>query len=128
VNFEEYLSSKKIDSDAFRNAEPVVWETWKRELEQMHPNSFTIQKLNLINPVRRKYPLKPAFAEASAGKQVLKSQPERILTESKELASKPVADTNSEKTENTVAPSQTTPPATKPAVARPVFKPKPKIN
>jgi hypothetical protein len=123
VNFEEYLSSKKIDSDAFRNAEPVVWETWKRELEQMHPNSFTIQKLNLINPVRRKYPLK----------HIVKSQPEKIPAEkqearSKELESTPVADTTSEKTENTVAPSQTTPPATKPAVARPVFKPKPKIN
>jgi hypothetical protein len=116
VNFEEYLSSKKIDSDAFRNAEPVVWETWKTELEQMHPNSFTIQKLNLINPFRRKYPLK----------QVVKSQEQEAR--SQELESKPVADTNPEKTENTVAPSQTTPPATKPAVARPVFKPKPKIN
>ena len=53
--FEIYLQSKKIDSEAFRKAEPEVWQAWKREFEQMHPNSFTVQKLNLINPVRRKY-------------------------------------------------------------------------
>lgn len=58
VNFEEYLASKKIDSDAFRKAEEKIWTSWKEELEQMHPNSFTVQKLNLINPIRRKYPLK----------------------------------------------------------------------
>jgi hypothetical protein len=54
-SFEAYLISKKIDSVAFRNAEPEVWSTWKKEFEQIHPNSFTVQKLNLINPVRRKY-------------------------------------------------------------------------
>lgn len=128
MNFEEYLSSKKIDSDAFRNAEPAVWEAWKTELEQMHPNSFTIQKLNLINPVRRKYPLKqvvrseePSSAKATSGEQGARSK-EGIQE------AKPVADTNPEKSENTVPPSQTTPPAPKPGVARPVFKPKPKIN
>ena len=56
--FEAYLISKKIDSDAFNSAEPGVWTAWKREFEEMHPNSFTVQKLNLINPVRRKYPLR----------------------------------------------------------------------
>jgi hypothetical protein len=55
--FEAYLSSKRIDSAAFRSAEPELWESWKNEFEQMHPNSFTVQKLNLINPVRRKYQL-----------------------------------------------------------------------
>lgn len=54
-SFEEYLISKKIDSEAFKNAEPEVWKAWKMEFEQVHPNSFTVQKLNLINPVRRKY-------------------------------------------------------------------------
>jgi hypothetical protein len=58
VNFEAYLISKKIDSEAFRKAEASVWESWSMEFEQMHPNSFTSQKLYLINPVRRKYPLK----------------------------------------------------------------------
>lgn len=55
--FEEYLISKKIDSARFKEAEPEVWHAWKREFDQMHPNSFTVQKLNLINPVRRKYQL-----------------------------------------------------------------------
>jgi hypothetical protein len=55
--FEQYLISKRIDSGRFRNAEPELWESWKREFEQMHPNSFTVQKLNLINPIRRKYHL-----------------------------------------------------------------------
>jgi hypothetical protein len=58
VNFEEYLISKKIDGEAFFKAEPVMFNTWKKEFEQMHPNSFTVQKLNLINPIRRKYQLK----------------------------------------------------------------------
>ena len=56
-HFEDYLTSKKIDSQAFRNAEPELWNAWKKEFEQVHPNSFTVQKLNLINPVRRKYML-----------------------------------------------------------------------
>lgn len=61
--FEAYLASKRIDSGAFRNAEPELWESWKNDFNQMHPNSFTVQKLNLINPVRRKY-LLATFTEA----------------------------------------------------------------
>ncbi len=84
--FEAYLGSKMIDSGAFRKAEPDVWDSWKREFEQMHPLSFTVQKLNLINVVRRKYLLaikaqtKPADlppdaipnAPARPGKPVMK--------------------------------------------------------
>lgn len=90
MNFEEYLRSKKIDAVAFQQAEPKTFETWRSEFAEMHPNSFTIQKLNLINPVRRKYRL-----SESAG-------PEQILPEAK-------------------GPS-------KPGTARPIIKPKPKIN
>lgn len=57
VQFEAYLSAKKIDSEAFRKAEPDVWKAWKIEFEQIHPNSFTFQKLNVINAVRRRYRL-----------------------------------------------------------------------
>lgn len=56
--FEAYLTSKKVDSDAFKKAEPDLWNSWKEDFGQMHPNSFTVQKLNLINPIRRKYQLK----------------------------------------------------------------------
>ena len=57
TGFEEYLRSKKIDSDLFKTAEPGMWAEWNKEFALMHPNSFTVQKLNLINPIRRKYQL-----------------------------------------------------------------------
>jgi hypothetical protein len=57
VSFEEYLSGKKIDSHAFKLAEAARWEQWRTEFEQLNPTSFTVQKLYLINPIRRKYPL-----------------------------------------------------------------------
>ena len=57
MDFESYLISKRIDSARFNQAEPDVWQSWKRDFEQMHPNSFTVQKLNMINPIRRKYQL-----------------------------------------------------------------------
>ena len=68
MNFEEYLINKKIDGEAFLKAEPTLFNTCKREFEQMHPNSFTVQKLNLINPVRRKYQLKEVPGK-TAGKE-----------------------------------------------------------
>jgi hypothetical protein len=57
MEFEVYLTSKRIDSARFAHAEPQLWQSWKLEFEQLHPNSFTVQKLNLINPIRRKYQL-----------------------------------------------------------------------
>ena len=66
LTFEAYLVSKKIDSDAFRSAEPDLWNAWKEEFGEMHPNSFTVQKLNLINPIRRKYHLATATEEKKA--------------------------------------------------------------
>ena len=56
MTFEEYLTSKKIDSLAFLNAEPEKYKEYKEIFEQMHPNSFSMQKLNMINPIRRRYP------------------------------------------------------------------------
>ncbi len=77
--FEEYLKSKRIDSVRFRQAESDLWESWKREFDQMHPNSFTVQKLNLINPVRRKYTLiateevrKPEGATPKPGRPMIR--------------------------------------------------------
>lgn len=65
MSFEEYLISKKIDGDAFAKGEPGLFESWRLEFEQVHPNSFTVQKLNLINPIRRKYQLKTAEVKAT---------------------------------------------------------------
>ncbi len=58
MNFEEYLISKKIDSQAFHVVEPDLWNEWSGLFEAMSPASFTAQKLYLINPIRRKYQLK----------------------------------------------------------------------
>ena len=58
MTFEEYLISKKIDSNAFLAAEPSLWKEWSAIFDQVSPASFTAQKLYLINPIRRKYQLK----------------------------------------------------------------------
>ena len=55
MNFEDYLQAKKIDAAGFSEAEPELFLLWKMDFSQMHPNSFTMQKLNLINSIRRKY-------------------------------------------------------------------------
>ncbi|MEJ0031783.1 MAG: hypothetical protein WDO15_16030 [Bacteroidota bacterium] len=55
MTFEEYLISKKVDSTAFRNAEPDRWKEWEQLFSQVSEASFTAQKLYLINPIRRKY-------------------------------------------------------------------------
>lgn len=102
MDFEAYLVSKKIDSNLFRSQEPQLWSAWKTEFEQVHPNSFTAQKLYLINPVRRKYTLKIEKAV----------QP-------------PVA---AEKKTEVQPTSENPTPAAKPVVPRPVFKPKPKTT
>lgn len=57
MTFEEYLIGKKIDSAAFQVAEPTRWQEWNNLFNQVSPTSFTAQKLYLINPTRRKYPL-----------------------------------------------------------------------
>jgi len=104
VNFEAYLSSKKIDSAAFKKAEPVLWESWRKEFDLIHPNSFTAQKLYLINPIRRKYQL------------ALETLPEVIKSVEKiSVAETAVTQPSVEATGTPVA---------KPAVARPVMKPK----
>lgn len=97
--FEEYLVKKKIDSQAFKEHERELWERWKFEFEQIHPNSFTAQKLYLINPIRLKYRLK----------EELPVKPDETTSTEKESISAPVA---------------------KPIMkaAKPVFKPKPKMD
>ena len=102
MNFEEYLRSKKIDSGAFRAAEEELWEGWKKEFELMSESSFTSQKLYLINPVRRKHPLA-----------------NDIQVNTSPAPSGPMEDTN----ESIVTPKPSSTP-----IARPVFRPKPKMN
>lgn len=93
MNFSEYLVGKKIDERAFAAGDAATFQEWKMEFEQMHANSFTVQKLNLINPIRRKYTLKQTEAPTPS-------------------------------TEQKVEGPMTT---AAPKVAKPVFKPKPKL-
>jgi hypothetical protein len=58
MTFEEYLAGKKIDEQPFKQHEPIRFNAWKIEFEQLHPESFTTQKKFLINEVRRKYLLR----------------------------------------------------------------------
>lgn len=55
MSFEEYLTTKKINIDRFREAEPMLYAEWQQEFMQMHPESFTVQKKFLLNDTRRKY-------------------------------------------------------------------------
>jgi len=55
MDFEEYLHSKKIDSAVFKANEESNFSKMEKLYDQMHPDSFTAQKLFLINPLRRKY-------------------------------------------------------------------------
>ncbi len=55
MKFDEYLSEKKIDSAKYKHAEPAQYEEFLKIFDQMHPESFTQQKLFLINKIRRAY-------------------------------------------------------------------------
>jgi hypothetical protein len=108
VDFEAYLTSKKIDAASFRKAEPELWAEWNTEFAQMHPESFTMQKLNLINPIRRKYTL-------------------HILPPKKVEPPPTPATTQSAPPAEEVKPVVQSPAKPKPVMAKPVFKPKPKM-
>lgn len=56
MDFDSYLKNKKIDPSLFQKAEPKLWHEFKTIFDQVHPDSFTAQKLFLINGIRRKYP------------------------------------------------------------------------
>lgn len=64
MTFKEYLNSKKIDAKAFALNEADWFMELKSVFDQVHPESFTAQKLFLINRIRRKYPLSEIAEEA----------------------------------------------------------------
>lgn len=53
--FEDYLKDKKIDPEAFKVTEPETYKQFRDQFLQLHPGSFTMQKLFYINILRRKY-------------------------------------------------------------------------
>ncbi|MFY0592880.1 MAG: hypothetical protein JXQ92_09555 [Roseivirga sp.] len=58
MSFDSYLLKKKIDSKEFAKGDPEQFQSFKQLFDQVHPDSFTAQKLFLINKVRRTFPLK----------------------------------------------------------------------
>ncbi|CAN5124640.1 hypothetical protein BH23BAC1_BH23BAC1_31340 [soil metagenome] len=57
MDFHEYLIKKNIDPAKFEKGDPDRWADFKNLYEQVHPASFTAQKLYLINRIRRQFPL-----------------------------------------------------------------------
>lgn len=118
MTFEDYLISKKIDREAFLQAEPALFESWRSEFVQLHPSSFTGQKLYLINPIRRKYILKEVEKnKVNEAKPVPADAPPQDLT----VATQSLTGTTESALEGkpTVSPVKS---------ARPVFRPKPKTS
>lgn len=66
MEFDVYLKEKKIDPELFLKNETEEFHEWKRIFDQVHPNSFTQQKLFLINKIRRTYPLKEATTDVNS--------------------------------------------------------------
>lgn len=70
MTFEEYLTSKKIDAIRFKKSEATQYEEWSILFEQMHAESFTAQKLFLINSLRRRFQLKEQEAKTERKPQM----------------------------------------------------------
>ena len=61
--FKEYLLNKKIDWKSFEENEADRFSEFSVQFFQMHPDSFTSQKLYLINQIRRRYPVDFSITE-----------------------------------------------------------------
>ncbi len=63
MKFDEYLTGKKIDPQKYKQAESVQYLEFQKIFDLIHPESFTQQKLFLLNKIRRAYKLE-GIAEA----------------------------------------------------------------
>ena len=52
---EHYLIKKKIDPIKFKRDEGPLYLIFENTYLEIHPKSFTAQKLFLLNKIRRKY-------------------------------------------------------------------------
>lgn len=115
MTFEDYWTSKKVDSDAYQATEPHQWEEFKSIFKQMHPKSFTMQKLNLINGLRRRFPL----TEEPLQKESLKPKVTRPVLKKKDNQTIPSKE--NQRTKPVMKPKAST---AKPKITKPVVKPK----
>ncbi len=79
MSFEDYLKAKRIDASRYKRAESSQYEGFEKLFLQMHPDSFTAQKLFLINGIRRRFPLKE---EAKTTERKVQARP-RIVPKPK---------------------------------------------
>lgn len=84
------MISKKIDSDQFKENEAHLWDAWKVLFEQVHPKSFTAQKLYLINAIRRKYPYQEKTVISKVMPKEKQASPKRRPLKLKIVTAKPV--------------------------------------
>ena len=54
--FDDYLSQKHINAEKFKLNDAAIYLSWASIFTKMHPKSFSLQKLFLLNKVREKYP------------------------------------------------------------------------
>lgn len=115
MDFKEYLTNKKIDSDAYKASEPDQWVAFATIFEQMHPKSFTLQKLNLINGIRRQFP----HTERLVEKDQVKPKVARPMMKPK---TQPTTKISSDASKKPIIKPKIS--ADKPKMAKPVLKPK----
>lgn len=80
MSFNDYLVKKKIDPKVFAEGEPDRFKEFKTLFDQVHPDSFTAQKLFLINKTRRAYPLKEEAVEKEVKKPMMRPKIARPKT------------------------------------------------
>jgi len=82
--FEEYCTSKKIDATLFKTNDIQLYTELEQLFSLVHPNSFTQQKLFLINNIRRKYQL-PFVPKAEKAPKVETPKPASKPIENQEI-------------------------------------------
>lgn len=55
MTFKEFCIDKKIDAKLFFQGNPDLFKEMKSTFDKMHPKSFTMQYLFIINDTRRLY-------------------------------------------------------------------------
>lgn len=117
--FDAFLKKKRIDPVLFKKHEPETFTEFKSLFLAMHPNSFTMQKLYLINILRRKYQFFPQTDEIKGEKHGINETSTNMATASKPAIrpkmSNPVI--GAKKTDNDEL-------LKKPAAPKPVIRPK----
>ncbi len=75
MKFADYLKTKKIDQQAFAVHDSDRYAEFISLFNQVHHDSFTAQKLFLINQIRRKYPLILSETEETKAKTAKPAKP-----------------------------------------------------